>query len=164
VRDLGAVQRREIVGALIEFTELMDDPEVQGCLSLLEGPSAQIVRALADSLRPALQGAGQDPANPTTPPAGQTRQKTLDTSSFLAQITPPIQAFASERLAAPRHDTREEAKGHLLENAQRLRTMMLEREANELAREQDKAAGDWETQTKLAGEANEHIKKQRGGR
>jgi DNA primase len=175
VRDLGAVQRREIVGALIEFPELMDDAEVQGCLSLLEGPSAQIVRALADSLRPApapLQGAGQDPGNsmgppagpPASPPASTERQKTLDTSSFLAQITPPIQAFASERLAAPRHETREEAKDHLLENAQRLRTMMLEREANELAREQDKAAGDWETQTKLAGEANEHIKKQRGGR
>jgi DNA primase len=164
VRDPGTVQRREIVGALIEFPELLDDPDVQACLSLLEGASAQTVRALADSLRPAspepLQGAGQDASQPVT----RDRQKTLDTSSFLAQITPPIQAFASERLAAPRHETRQDAKVHVLDNAQKLRTMMLEREAAELAREQDKATGDWDEQARLLEQAQEHIKKQRAGR
>jgi DNA primase len=172
VREPGSVQRREIVGALIEFPELMDDPEVQACLSLLEGASAQTVRALADSMRAPLQRTGQDLPPDPSPEAARLasnmprdpRQKTLDTSSFLAQITPPIQAFASERLAAPRHETREDAKVHLVDNAQKLRTMMLEREATELAREQNKAAGDWEEQTKLAEQAHEHIKKQRGGR
>jgi DNA primase len=160
-REPGRAERAEIVGALIEFPELLQDVDVQGCLSLLEGLSATTVAALADSLRAApgaLQGTGQDPeSHPVTG-----RQKTLDTSSFLAQITPPIQAFASERLAAPHHETREDARGHLLDNAQKLRTMMLGRETSDLARETHRAAGDWQAQTELAREAQERAKEKHG--
>jgi DNA primase len=193
-REPGAAERAEMVGALIEHPELLEDAEVRASLSLLEGPSARTVAALADSLRSkpetdetsdesaALQSAGQPPlqegakeraqdrakerAQDRDPERAQKRsgptQKTLDTSSFLAQIPPPIQAFASERLAAPRHENREDAKGHLLDNARKLRTVILGRETSDLAREAYRALGDWQAETDLAREAAERAKQKLG--
>jgi DNA primase len=146
----GAAERAEIVGAVIEYPALLDDPEVSEQLGLLEGPSARTVAAVSESVRIRLVG---------TPP---TPQKTLDTSNFLAQIPSAIQAFASRRLAAPEHLSLEEARGHLLENAQKLRRVMLERETNDIARETYKAAGDWERETELARDATERARQKHG--
>ena len=146
----GSAERACIVGAIIEYPSLLDDPQVQPNLGLLEGPSAQTVAAVAESLRIALVG---------DPP---TAQKTLDTSNFLAQIPPAIQAFATRRLAAPEHLSLEEAKGNLLENAQRLRRVLLERETSDIARETDKAAGNWEGQMDLAREASNRQRQKHG--
>jgi DNA primase len=146
----GSAERASIVGAIIEYPSLMDDPQVQPLLGLLEGPSAQTVAAVAESLRIALIG------DPPTP------QKTLDTSNFLAQIPPAIQAFATRRLAAPEHLSLEEAKGNLLENAQKLRRVLLERETSDIARETYKAAGDWEGQMDLAREASNRQRQKHG--
>jgi DNA primase len=170
-REPGAAERAEMVGALIEHPELLEDDEVRASLSLLEGPSARTVAALAGSFRSspsaddphratgALQSAGQAPPEERAPEERRSyAQKTLDTSSFLAQIPPPIQAFASERLAAPRHENREDAKGYLLDNARKLRTVMLGRETSDLARETYRALGDWQAETDLAREAAERIK------
>jgi hypothetical protein len=214
-RDPGYLERAEMVGALIEHPDLLDDAEVRACLSLLEGPSARTVAALAASLRApttpslarqarqqagdetrvvtdedalghtlerqsategvvALQSPGQFPFDERTLQQAQDRakertnerkgpaQKTLDTGSFLAQIPPLIQAFASERLAAPHHETREDAKGHLLENARKLRTVILGRETRDLAREAYRAVGDWQAETDLAREAAERVKQKLG--
>ena len=165
VREPGAPERAEIVGALIEYPELLDDPEVRGFLSLLEGPSARTVAAISDSIRIVLLPPSCPPSDPSLDPGqGARPQKTLDSGSFLAQIPPPIQAFASERLAAPHHDCRDDAKGHLLDNAQKLRKVVLGREANDLAREQYKAAGDWQVETELAREADERVRQRLGVR
>jgi DNA primase len=165
VREPGAPERAEIVGALIEYPELLDDPEVRGFLSLLEGPSARTVAAISDSIRIVLLPPSGPPSDPSLDPGrGARPQKTLDSGSFLAQIPPPIQAFASERLAAPHHDCRDDAKGHLLDNAQKLRKVVLGREANDLAREQYKAAGDWQVETELAREADERVRQRLGVR
>jgi DNA primase len=161
VREPGAPERAEIVGALIEFPELIDDPEVRGFLSLLEGASARTVAAISDSIRIVLS----PPSEPLSDPGGVALpQKSLDSGSFLAQIPPPIQAFASERLAAPHHDSRDDAKVHLLENAQKLRRVVLGREANDLAREQYKATGDWQVETELAREAAKRVGQRLGVR
>jgi DNA primase len=167
VREPGAPERGEIVGALIEHPELLEDAEVSACLSLLEGASARTVAALADSMRP-LEPALQTPGQPPGQEHANERQKSLDTSSFLAQIPPPIQAFASERLAAPQHETREDAKVHLLKNAQKLRTVMLVRETSDLARETYKADGNWQEQMESAKRAQKTAEEkhglERGGR
>jgi DNA primase len=165
VREPGGPEKAEIVGALIEYPELLDDPQVQACLSLLEGASARTVAALADSLRPSPvppASALQTPGQPAAQERTDRPQKSLDTSSFLAQITAPIQAFASERLAAPHHENREEAKGHLLDNAEKLRKVVLGRETSDLARETYRAAGDWRAETELALEAQERAKERLG--
>jgi hypothetical protein len=146
----GTLERASIVGAIIEYPSLVDDPDVKPCLSLLEGASAQTVVAVTESLRVALVG---------DPPAVQ---KTLDTEGFLAQIAPAIQAFATRRLAAPEHLSLEEAKANLLENAQKLRRVLLERETSEIARETYKAAGDWEGQMDLAREASKRQRQKHG--
>ena len=173
-RKAGSPERGAIVGALIEYPELLEDPAVQACLSLLEGDSAQTVAALAKSLVPAPAGRPSHPVHDAlqTPgqPAGKehaqdhapSAQKSLDTSSFLAQIPPPIQAFASERLAAPRHENREDAKGHLLDNADKLRKLILGRETSDLAKETYRALGDWQAETELALEAQERAKERLG--
>jgi DNA primase len=173
VREPGAPERAEIVGALIEHPELLDDAEVRACLSLLEGPSARTVAALAACSRSVcgpdpepespgssapLQAPGQGPSEEP----GPRPQKSLDTSSFLAQIPPPIQAFASERLAAPHHENREDARGYLLYNAEKLRKVILGRETSDLARETYRAQGDWRAETELALEAQERAKARLG--
>jgi DNA primase len=157
VQAPGKAERYEIIGALIEYPELLEDPEVQGVLSLLEGASAQTLVALSDSIRIVL-------SPPSDPNGASVPQKTLDSGSFLAQIPPPIQAFASERLARPNHDSSDDAKVHLLENAQKLRKVVLGREANDLAREQYRAAGDWQAETELAQEAAKRVGQRLGVR
>ncbi len=146
----GSAERAEMVGAIIEFPALLDDPLVQEQLSLLEGASARTVAAVSDALRIAFVG---------EPP---TLQKGLDTGNFLAQIPPAIQAFASRRLAAPEHLSLETAKEHLLENAQKLKRLVLHRETFDIAREQYRAAGDWEKETELAREASDRVRQKHG--
>jgi DNA primase len=137
----GSLERAAIVGAVLEFPELLDDSSIQGHLGLLEGASAQTVAAVRRSLRVGHQG-----------------EKTLDTTVFLAQIPPTIHPFASERLAAPHHETLADARGSLIENANKLRKLILAREAEEIAREQHRAAGDWEREIELAREAEGRVR------
>jgi DNA primase len=174
-RAPGSLERREIVGDIIEQPALLDDPEVQAELAMLEGVSAQVIAAVSDSIRivilPPQTGFGASSAVHGDPPkapaqrdqAGVRPQKTLDTSNFLAQIPPAIQAFASERLAAPQHESLEEAKTHLLDNARKLRRVLLERETVELAREQYKA-GDWQVEVELAREADARVRQKLGAK
>ncbi len=163
----GSMERREIVGALIEYPSLLVEPDVQEVLGLLEGPSASAVAALARSVS----------AEPAPPPleasdvprqegeSREIREKSLDTSSFLAQIPPAIRAFASERLAAPQHATREEAWRHLRNNGRKLRNVILEREAVDISRESYKAGGagvEWEAAMELARTAQDRMREKHG--
>ena len=137
----GSAERRGIVGALIEYPSLLGDPEVQVEMGLLEGPAALTVAALRSALRP------QDGA-----------QKTLDTTAFLAQIPSAIQAFAHDRLAAPRHESEGDAKEHLLRNAQKLGRLLHSAETSAQAREIDRQDADWEATVERAREATEHAR------
>jgi DNA primase len=160
-KPAGSLERAEIVGALIEFPSLLVEPEVQETLTFLEGPSAATVAALSR----AIAGATYVKASDVPPRAGESheiREKSLDTSSFLAQIPPAIQAFASERLAAPHHATREEALRNLLENGRKLQKLILERETVELSRETYKAGGDWEASVELARTAQDRMRAKHG--
>ena len=125
----GARFRREIVGALIEFPTLLEDAGMGEVLTMLEGNSAKTVAALVQFRSP---------------------EKGVYADEFLAQIPGEIQTFASERLAAPRHESIDVARAVLLVNARQLKLAVLSRETTELAREQQEKAGDWQAETELA--------------
>lgn len=150
----GRRARSEIVGALIEWPVLLGDPEVQEALHLLTGESAKTVAALAQCLRTREAGPEVEQKD------AQGGEIALDTGSFLAQMPPAIQAFASRRLAAPEHASMDEARETLLMNASKLRDMH-SRDASEVQREM-KQAEDFDEKLALAKELLDRSRKARG--
>jgi DNA primase len=141
----GPGERKAIVGALLDFPVLLDDSEILDVLELLEGESARIVAAVGQSMRINLRG-----------------EKVLDSSEFLAQMPPVIQAFASARLAAPAHDTIDEARATVSANAKKLRESNVARETSEIVREQHRVVGDWDTEVELMKHADALVRQQHG--
>ncbi|HXN34150.1 MAG TPA: CHC2 zinc finger domain-containing protein [Polyangiaceae bacterium] len=144
-RRPGQDERKAIIGAVLDFPVLLDDSELQGVLPLLEGESARIVAAIRLSMRANAAG-----------------EKVLDSSEFLAQMPPAIQAFASARLAAPAHDTIDEARATVSANEKKLRDSNIAREANEIVREQHRVVGDWDTELELARQADSIVRGRQG--
>jgi DNA primase len=96
-----------VVGALLDFPELLDDSEVMEALGALDGDAALTVAALRQKQRLEIG---------------------LYAAEFLAQIPPSIHSFAAGRLASPVFDTVAEAKEEFLKNAKKLRRLSLSRE------------------------------------
>jgi DNA primase len=142
-RPPGHEERKAIAGAVLDFPALLNDSDVQGVLHLLEGNSAQIVAGVSKGMRTNVRG-----------------EKVLDSAEFLAQMPQAIQAFASARLAAPAHDTIQEAREVVSVAAKRLRETNVARETSEIVREQQRVVGDWETGVELVKHA-EALARQR---
>jgi DNA primase len=126
-RPPGQEERKAIVGALLDYPALLDEADIRKTFDLLEGESARIVAQIAQCIRVSANG-----------------EKSLDSSEFLAQMTPAIQAFAAARLASPAHETIEEARTTVIANAKKLMETNVARETRETAREQQKNGGDWD--------------------
>jgi hypothetical protein len=135
-RKPGQEERKAIVGAILDFPCLLDDPEVVGSLDVLEGASARIVAEVRGCMRTNARG-----------------EKALDSAVFLAQMPDALQTFAAARLAAPAHETLSDARATLIDNADKLRRSLLSREVIEIAREQERTAGDWDHEAERAREA-----------
>jgi DNA primase len=146
-RSPGSEDRKAITGALLDFPGLLDDSEVQAVLPHLEANSARIVAAIGACMRVNARG-----------------EKVLDTTEFLAQMQDDAKAFASARLAAPMHDTIEEALETVTKAAKRLRGTSVARETSEIAREQHRVVGDWDTELELAKHANELVRQRLMGK
>jgi DNA primase len=131
-RPPGHEERKAIAGAVLDFPTLLNDPDVQPVLRLLEGNSAQIVAGVAKSMRTNARG-----------------EKVLDSAEFLAQMPTAIQAFASARLASPAYESIEDAREALLAAAKRLQGSNVARETSEIVREQQRVVGNWETELEL---------------
>jgi DNA primase len=148
-RPPGQEARKNIVGALLDFPILLDDSgpdsDVPGVLELLQGESARIVAVLRRCMRVNERG-----------------EKKLDSSEFLAQMPPPIQSFASARLAAPAHDSIEEARATVSVNAKNLQASNVTRETSEIVREQHRVVGDWDTEVELAKQADALVRQRQG--
>jgi hypothetical protein len=114
-------------------------------IELLEGESARIVAAIAQSMR--VTGRGEN---------------AMDSAEFLAQMPPAIQAFASARLASPEHDTLEEARATVTANARKLRGTNVALEMRAAAQEQKQQAGDWEAELETIKRAAEHVRERHG--
>jgi DNA primase len=141
----GREERKAIVGAVLEFPALLDDSDVQGALELLEGESARIVASIRQALRRNERG-----------------EKVIDCAEFLAQMPKAIQAFATARLAAPAHDTLEDARATVTANARKLRETNVAQEANEMVREQHRVVGDWDAELALAKQVQSLVAQRQG--
>jgi DNA primase len=137
--------RADMVGAIIEFPEILADSAVASELNLFEGASALTVAAVGKATRIASTG-----------------EKNLDTTVFLSQIPSAVQEFALKRLAAPLYETAEVAKTNFLQKASLLRRLILSRETEEISRSQQKVQGDWQAEVELAQEAYERMRQKHG--
>ena len=135
----GSACERAIVGALLEFPELIEDASIAPLLDELEGVYAQAASAIAKAWN--LAG------------LGDAKEKTKDGTLFLARLPDAIHPFAFERLAAPEHETVDQARASLVENGAKLRQSNLERETTQIAREQEKVLGDEQAEDELLREA-----------
>lgn len=145
-RTPGAAERGAIIGYLIEWPVLLDDPEVGDDLSMLEGESVKVVAALRR--------------------AWNSADRKLDTDAFLAQmepgVNPRVRAFVAERLANPESESETQAKVYLLENANKLKRLLLSQEAAEISRETYRAHGDADAERELMREQQERLREKRG--
>ena len=96
-----------ILGCFLDFPDLLDDPAAEEAIRELEGDAALAAAAIS-SHKPG-QKAGQE--------IGQ------DVFEILAHVPASIHTFAARRLASPRHEHREEARGELVSNAQKLKRL-----------------------------------------
>jgi DNA primase len=104
----------EVLGALLDFPELAEDPASLAAAGVIEGDVALAFAAL----RQAIQGGRLE--NP---------------EDVLAKLSPPIHPFALARLAAPRHERLEDAKTELVDNVKKLQSLELKREKSEVTEE-----------------------------
>jgi hypothetical protein len=77
-------------------------------------------------------------------------------------MPPAIQSFASARLAAPAHDSIEEARETVSVNAKQLTVSNVARETSEIVREQHRVVGDWDTEVELAKHADALVRQRQG--
>jgi DNA primase len=141
----GQAERKAIVEALLDFPVLLEDSEVLPAIGLLEGESARIVAAVSQAMRTNERG-----------------EKVLDSTEFLAQMTGAIHDFASARLAAPAHDTLDDARATIRVNADKLREINVARETSEIVREQHRVVGDWDAELELARQADSLVRRRQG--
>jgi hypothetical protein len=124
---------------------LLDDSEVRAAVDLLQGESARIVAVLSQCRH-----------------ANDHGEKRLDIAEFLAQMPLAIQSFASERFAAPVHESIDEARITVSLNAKKLEDCHVAQETSEIVREQQRVAGDWETEVELAKHAHSLVRQRQG--
>jgi len=146
-RPEGSEDRKAIVEAILDYWEILDDPEFQTVLPLLEAASAQIVAGVANAMRVNARG-----------------EKVLDATEFLDQMHGDAKAFASARLAAPVYETIGEARETVAKAAKRLRGTSVARETNEIVREQHRVVGDWDTEVDLLKQSEELVRQRLMGK
>lgn len=145
-----------MVGAVLDFPELLADPAMDSHLALLDGHAAQTLAALGRALR--APGAGGRAAT------GNSR---FDAPEFLSEIGAldgggagsRLHAFVASRLAAPEMESLEQARQVLEESAARLRKLELERETVETSRYIRERASAWEEEVELAREVAERHRR-----
>jgi DNA primase len=130
----------EILGAFLDFPELLTEPEADEIAALLEGDTAVALAALRQSLH---QGGFQNP------------------EVVLAKLLPSIHAFARARLAAPRHQKLDDARSELVGNLRQLKALMLSRETKSVKEELEHArrTGDSEKEFEMLGKLFEKSRK-----
>jgi DNA primase len=133
----------EILGALLDYPPLLDAQEVEDGIERVEGDVAAAVAAL----RQAWDG-----------------QALQDVEQLLAKLAPSIHPFAAARLAAPRHDTLEDARTELLENVEKLKRLEFERQKAEVVEELHRAqsTGDSDREFALLSEHWRRARERRG--
>ena len=132
-----------VLGVILDFPELLDDPEVQVALSTLDGAPALAIAAARQN---------------------RSAQMGLYADEFLAQIPGSIHPFAAGRLASPAFDAAGEAKEELLKNAHKLRRLSLMREKAAVAEDlhRAEALGDIASEETLMRDAQRRTREKLG--
>lgn len=141
----------EILGAMLDFPELLHEPDIEQALSALDGdvalaiatlrqiterhspsgtPESVPLHANTGPTAPLVVGGhtgshGQEPGLPSGYGSGEIG---VYADEFLAQIPLAIHPFAVGRLASPAFETVEVAKSVALDNARKLSSLSLKRE------------------------------------
>jgi DNA primase len=167
----------EILGAVLDFPELLHDPECEQALACLDGDLALTVAALrriadrdaehapnamagpSDDGHSASQGAAEASTSVMRP-----LQLGVYADEFLAQVPRPIHSFAVGRLASPVFETVDVARGVLLDNARKLSSLSLKREnAAEIEQlHRVEATGDADKENELLRAAIARAQKRHG--
>jgi DNA primase len=136
-RDIGL----EILGSLLDFPSLLARDHIHSATLLLEGDAALAVAALRHN--------GALVAVP---------------EHLLAKLPASIHPFAAARLAAPRHQSANDAEAELLGNVEKLKRLELTRHKSEtieeLARMQ--SSGDFDREMALLGEQARRSRERHG--
>ncbi len=132
-----------IVGALIEYPELLDDPDAHAMTGPLVGDAATTIAALRTFLGRTSDG-----------------KVALYASDFLGRLSGGIREFAAKHIAAPKHESLGAAKQEAMINADKLRRYTVEGDTEDATREQRDVG--WEEAVRLAEEASHKHKEQRG--
>jgi DNA primase len=120
----------EVVGAILDYPELLASAEFEDGLRSIEGDAAIAIAALRQCER---AGTLADP------------------EQLLAKLPSSIHPFALARLAAPQHTRLEDAKTELVGNVNKLKGLELSRQRSEVVEEIERAAeqGDFEQEDAL---------------
>jgi DNA primase len=133
----------EILGALLDHSQLLDSPELSESAGFLEGDIAAAVAAARSTM---------------------TGHPVLAIEQFLAKIPGSIHSFAASRLAAPLYEKIEDARAVLLQNVTKLSRLEQTRRKNEAisALQRAAAAGDFDTELELL-KQQQNLAQQRHG-
>jgi DNA primase len=143
-RDQRSEISLEILGALLDYPELLAREEVVAGIEHVEGDVAAAIAAVRQAL---------DTGSQNIPEV------------VLAKLSPSIHPFAAARLAAPRHGRLEEARAELLENVKKLEKLELVRRKTEAIEELERAGrvgADWDEQFAVLAELTRRSKKRHG--
>jgi DNA primase len=139
-RDRREELARELLGALLDFPELLDGPEAEQAAVVLDGDAAMALAALR-----------------------QTRQEgAWDPEVMLAKAPAPIHAFALARWAAPRHERLADAKAELVGNLRKLLSLEWSREKEEVLSDLERAEKAGELDEKTLRRSVEGARRRRG--
>ena len=138
-RKAGGKAMSQIVGALIEYPELLDDPRVQVGISMLTEAAAMTVA----TLRSFASGSS------------------LYATDFVSHLQDAgIREFAKKRIAAPTYETIDLARADVEKAIERLR-LVEDNRAIEDATHETRSA-EWEEQTERAAELQRKVKERHG--
>jgi DNA primase len=132
----------ELLGALLDFPELLDGPEADQAALVLDGEAAMALAAM----RQARQEGAWDP------------------EVMLAKAAAPIHAFALARWAAPRHERLADAKAELVGNLRKLLSLEWSREKEEVLTDLERAqkTGDVERENSLLRRIQDRARERHG--
>ncbi len=141
-RDRRQELGQEVLGALMDFPELAEDPASDAAAGVVDGDIALAFAALRQAI-------GED--------------RFQNPEDVLAKLPQPIHAFALARLTAPRHERLEDARRELIGNVTQLQQLEFKREQSEVTEELEqvqRTGGDWEQEEDLLRQQNERAKRQ----
>ncbi len=139
-----------IIGALLDFPDLLDSEELLAYGALMQGDLAAVVACLRQARR--------------RPSRDDRHASHFELNEALAKIPEAVRPFAEARMAAPLHSTIKTAQVELSGNLKKLQHMEFARLSNSAVNELEKArmTGDFDQELDLLRQQELRARKRRG--